>query len=110
MYRQSLAPGGSGGSSLTARLAAKKEELRNLQQLELASAQLVDQLEAMKDKIETMADGAQAIGEVMNNWQKVLRAVSLASTGVRSFAVQTETGEEEEELLPEALVRIRDDE
>lgn len=50
----------------------------------------------------------------MTNWNSVLRAISLASTSLSSYATDKQTdeadGETQEPALPEPLVRIRLDE
>lgn len=46
-------------SPLAARLAQKKQELNNLQQLQNMSADLVGQLEALQEKLSTLADGTE---------------------------------------------------
>lgn len=52
-----------------------------------------------------------AVAAVMTNWNSVLRAISLASTSLTSYASDRNTSETTEEpQLPEPLVRIRLDE
>jgi DASH complex subunit DAD2 len=46
-------------SPLTVRLAQKKQELQSLQQLQNMSADLVGQLEALQEKLDTLADGTE---------------------------------------------------
>ncbi|CAN6602326.1 DASH complex subunit Dad2p [Trichomonascus vanleenenianus] len=87
-------------SPLAVKLAEKKRELDNLQQLQQSSESLVKELEALKAKLETFTDGTEAVAAVMTNWQSVLKAVTLASSSVTRYS------EEDENRQPETLVRI----
>ncbi|KAF8474862.1 DASH complex subunit Dad2-domain-containing protein [Kalaharituber pfeilii] len=70
----------SASPALLQRINEKREELDNLLQLKELSALLALQMEQLEAKLNTLADGTEAIAHVLANWQNVLRAISMAST------------------------------
>lgn len=71
---------GSGGTSLLeTRLSEKKRELENLLQLQQLSGDLVKELQVLAGKLDTLADGTEAVAAVLQNWGNIIRAVTLAS-------------------------------
>ncbi|KAJ5086299.1 DASH complex subunit DAD2 [Penicillium alfredii] len=99
-------------SALSARIAAKKDELENLQQLRDLSGTLAMQMQALETKVSTLKDGTEAVACVLSNWDNVLRAISLASKKAGSLpdlaSSETKSGEDtsNESRLPATLVRI----
>lgn len=66
-------------SHLQSRIASKRAELENLQQLRDLSADLATQLAALEAKLATLRDGTQSVALVLANWDNVLRAISMAA-------------------------------
>jgi DASH complex subunit DAD2 len=94
---------------LAQRLADKKKELQYLHHLQTQSKFLVQELEALSEKLDTLAEGTLATAAVMANWGAILHALQLASTSLQNYT----KGDYEAEVdppLPETLVRIRIDE
>lgn len=54
-------PSSQHSSILAARVAAKKAELEDLQQLRDVSSALATQMEALNEKLETLRDGAEGL-------------------------------------------------
>lgn len=93
---------------LAQRLVDKKKELQYLHHLQTQSKFLVQELESLGDKLDTLAGGTQATAKVMANWSAILHALQLASTSLQNYT----RGDYEAEVdppLPETLVRIRMD-
>ncbi len=67
-------------SALSARIAAKRSELENLQKLRDLSATLAGRLGDLEEKLGTLRDGTEAVACVLANWDHVLRAISMASS------------------------------
>lgn len=91
-------------SVLTGRIAAKKEELANLQQLRDVSGSLASQIQVLEEKLVTLKDGTEglwctslyaygcrlietAVACVMANWGSVLSAIKMASS--KAFPIPT---------------------
>lgn len=89
--------------SLQEKISAKREELRDLQDLRKFTGLLVSQLEQIESKLDSMADGAESVALILSNWQNVVNSVSLASLGVLKYSAKDY---EERAPLPECLVRI----
>ena len=90
-------------SALATRIAAKRSELENLKQLKELSGALATQMGALEEKLATLRDGTEglrnlglptrlwlhlltsigctAVACVLSNWDNVLRAISMASSG-----------------------------
>lgn len=71
--------GSSASPVLLQRIAEKKTELANLQELKNLSDQLAEQMQQLEARLETLSDGTEAIAMVMANWASVLGAIGLAS-------------------------------
>lgn len=82
----------------------KRAELQNLNEIKRFTEILTDQLELLEEKLDTMADGAEAAALVFSNWQNVIKSVSLASLGLMKYS---QKDYEELKPLPECLVRIK---
>ena len=93
---------GSVQSPLAARVAAKRAELAQLRDLRDASAQMAAQMAQLEEKLVTLGDGTEAVAAVLGNWESVLRAIRMASSGVAGV-VEKRDGETP---LPETLVRV----
>lgn len=85
--------------SLLKRIADKRADLAMLQEFRQLTALLADNLDQVGDQLETMKGGTESVAMILANWQNVIHSVSLASMGLMG-------GKE----MPEALVRIREDE
>ena len=66
-------------STIAARIAAKRQELENLEQLRDLSGALAAQMAALEQKLATLRDGTEAVACVLANWDNVLRAINMAS-------------------------------
>lgn len=66
-------------SSIAQRLADKQRELEHFTQLQQMSHSLVEELEALEQKLQNLADGTQAVALVLQNWGNIVRALTLAS-------------------------------
>ncbi|KAF2769650.1 hypothetical protein EJ03DRAFT_292737, partial [Teratosphaeria nubilosa] len=86
-------------SLIQTRINEKKLELENLRQLRDLSAGLAGQIQQLEEKLGTLSSGTEAVAAVMGNWGNVLRAIHMASAKIPR-------GKEEEEVLPQTLVRI----
>jgi DASH complex subunit DAD2 len=111
--RHSILPSGTGAStqsSLQARINAKRTELTHLQSLRDLSATLASQMVELEQKLGTLNNGAEAVSEVMRNWEGVLGVIGMAGReGLRlgEMKAEKENGEAQGEGdLPVTLVRI----
>ncbi|ATY62442.1 DASH complex subunit DAD2, putative [Cordyceps militaris CM01] len=96
-------------SALSARIEEKRAELEHLKELKELSGAVASQMEALEQKLSTLADGTDAIAAVIGNWHNVLGAINMASTKLAKQAPSTATENDEAEQggpLPETLVRI----
>ncbi|ODV76191.1 Dad2p [Cyberlindnera jadinii NRRL Y-1542] len=92
--------------SLQQRIEEKKRELEHLSQIKELSLNLCNQLENLEAKLETLADGSEAVALVMSNWNHIIKSVSLASMSLTSYTEQSYENKEDPPL-PETLVRLR---
>lgn len=96
------------------KLAAKRHELTCLQELQVQSKSLVDELEVLASKMSSMASGAEAVAELMANWGQVLEALKLSQSSLVSYVEghEPEIRDPQDDAkppLPEKLIRIRSD-
>lgn len=86
------------------KIAEKKAELENLNEIKKFTSILTNQLDELENKLDYMADGTESVALVLSNWQNVVKSVSLASLGLLKYSEKDyETGTP----LPECLVRIK---
>lgn len=90
-------------SSLSARIAEKRQELESLSEIKYNTALLAEQLKSIEEKLDSMADGAESVALILSNWQNVINSISLASLALRKYGKKDF---EDKEPLPECLVRI----
>lgn len=88
-------------------LERKRQELEQLEQLQEYSRAMVEQLGRLADKLESMGDGAEAVGDVLANWREVVRGVELGAVARTRYA---EGDYESGSAVPETLVRVAVDE
>lgn len=86
------------------KIAEKKTELDNLNEIKKFTSILTSQLEELEDKLDYMAEGTESVALVLSNWQNVVKSVSLASLGLLKYS---EKDYESGAPLPECLVRIK---
>lgn len=92
-------------SALQSRINQKKAELENLRQLRDLSSQLAIQMATLEEKLSTLRDGTEAVGEVLKNWTNVLGVLHLV--GSQLPKVTGAEGENAQEgMLPGTLIRI----
>ncbi|CUM52473.1 DASH complex subunit DAD2 [Debaryomyces fabryi] len=86
------------------KIAEKKAELENLNEIKRFTSILTNQLDELENKLDYMAEGTESVALVLSNWQNVVKSVSLASLGLLKYSEKDyETGAP----LPECLVRIK---
>ncbi|CAG86011.2 DEHA2C06138p [Debaryomyces hansenii CBS767] len=86
------------------KIAEKKAELENLNEIKKFTSILTNQLDELENKLDYMAEGTESVALVLSNWQNVVKSVSLASLGLLKYSEKDyETGAP----LPECLVRIK---
>lgn len=86
------------------KIAEKKAELENLNEIKKFTSILTNQLDDLENKLDYMAEGTESVALVLSNWQNVVKSVSLASLGLLKYSEKDyETGTP----LPECLVRIK---
>ncbi|WVO16150.1 hypothetical protein L204_103820 [Cryptococcus depauperatus] len=85
----------------------KQQEYAGLQALREASANLVQRAEKLAEMSHIMANGGEAIGEVMKNWPHVFSVLNLFTSQMeqKSNSPSRHEGEEEQGPLP-CLVRL----
>ncbi|KAM3514585.1 hypothetical protein MY11210_001820 [Beauveria gryllotalpidicola] len=95
-------------SALSARIEEKRAELEHLKELKDLSGAVASQMEALEQKLSTLADGTEAIAAVIGNWHNVLGAINMASKKLAKPASAPVNEDEPEDSvpLPETLVRI----
>lgn len=103
----------AGTDKLAEKLAAKKEELASLQQLQRQSQALVTELEQLAEKMSSMTSGTESVAEMMANWTQVLGALRMSEKSLLNY-VQGQQGnieqtEEGKPQLPGKLIRIPKD-
>lgn len=86
------------------KIAEKKAELENLNEIKKFTSILTNQLDDLEDKLDYMAEGTESVALVLSNWQNVVKSVSLASLGLLKYS---EKDYENGTPLPECLVRIK---
>lgn len=86
------------------KIAEKRAELENLNEIKKFTSILTNQMEELEDKLDYMADGTENVALVLSNWQNVVKSVSLASLGLLKYS---EKDYENGTPLPECLVRIK---
>lgn len=98
---------------LAGRLREKKQELRELQNVQQVSKDLVSELETLATNLSTLSDGTEVVANLMANWTGILKNLQLASTSLTKYSEsdykQDSEVPAEERPLPETLVRIRVD-
>lgn len=99
----------SSNNALQQRITQKRAELENLKQLRDLSGSLATQMAELEKKLATLRDGAESVACVLQNWEGVLSAISMASTKAvsalpngRDSEGNSASGPE----LPVTLVRI----
>lgn len=90
-------------NQLQAKIEEKTNELQELKEINKFTRILVQQLDDIERKLETMADGAESVAYVLSNWKNVTNAISLASLGLAQHAKRVN---ENDEPMPELLVRV----
>lgn len=86
------------------KIAEKKAELENLNEIKKFTSILTNQLDELENKLDYMAEGTESVALVLSNWQNVVKSVSLASLGLLKYSEKDyDTGAP----LPECLVRIK---
>ncbi|CUM56444.1 unnamed protein product [Debaryomyces tyrocola] len=86
------------------KIAEKKAELENLNEIKNFTSILTNQLDELENKLDYMAEGTESVALVLSNWQNVVKSVSLASLGLLKYSEKDyDTGAP----LPECLVRIK---
>ncbi|KAI9681836.1 MAG: hypothetical protein M1829_000581 [Trizodia sp. TS-e1964] len=84
-------------ATLITRINEKRNELENLKALQGFSRDLANNLDRLAEKLNTLADGTEAVAEVMANWDSVLRAIYMASAVL---------SKPKSDALPQTLVRV----
>lgn len=82
----------------------KKEQIAKLQEFKNLSGKMVHQLEQVAEMIDTMSDGAENAALMLDNWQHVIKSISLASVSVLNFA---DPEYKPDTSLPDVVVRVR---
>lgn len=103
-----LAGNTSSNNALQQRIIQKRAELENLKQLRDLSGNLATQMAELEKKLSTLRDGAESVACVLQNWEGVLSAISMASTRAASTlpSVGKSGAPNAGPELPVTLVRI----
>lgn len=105
----------SNNSSIYQKIAEKRENLEKLREFKQLTSDLVNQLESIGNKLETMNEGTTSVALILSNWKSVIQSISLASMALINQQNNHDddnnnnnsTKQGEDEKFPEPLVRIK---
>lgn len=102
----------SNNSSIYQKIAEKRENLEKLREFKQLTSDLVNQLESIGDKLETMNEGTTSVALILSNWKSVIQSISLASMALINQQNNHDNDDNnpkqgEDEKFPEPLVRIK---
>ncbi|CAB55848.1 DASH complex subunit dad2 [Schizosaccharomyces pombe] len=64
---------------LQARIEEKQKEYELICKLRDSSNDMVQQIETLAAKLETLTDGSEAVATVLNNWPSIFESIQIAS-------------------------------
>lgn len=96
------------------RILAKRRELQSLQLLNSQILTMTSNFEHLQTNMADLASGTESVSEIMNNWQSILKSITMANLSIQKYSsLDYDNFESTNKIdnlpLPETLVRIKMD-
>ncbi|KAI5951415.1 DAD2 [Candida jiufengensis] len=90
-------------SAIYQKISEKRRNLEQLKQFKQLTEELNLNLDEISQQINKMKNGTESVALILQNWQRVIQSISLASLGLLKYQQQQQ---KDDELYPETLIRI----
>ncbi|KAI5963270.1 DAD2 [Candida pseudojiufengensis] len=98
----------SKNSVIYQKISEKRKNLEQLKQFKQLTEELNLNLNDISNQISKMKNGTESVALILQNWQRVIQSISLASLGLLKYQQQqlSDKQVDDDEIYPETLVRI----